>query len=357
MQFSRFDARHAGADGVGSRGDDVDGGGVPFYVIGHRGSPCKEVENTIPSLERAVADGANSLEFDLCITQDGIVVVWHDWDPDEDICMARCNGLEPDVKFCPRVPDDKRYRRHVNKLTFHEFIDNYGYGEKESDCSRVDACIPTFDETIRWAVERPQIRLVFLDVKIPNDQPQEVPRLMTQVKEVLDRYQPRFRIVYETMQPRVLEAMRRFDPSAACTLDRGPIPGIILRPSRFGAVRDAIRFGNPFATVERPNKMTFTPWGTYKRVVRHDLELLRRHNRSGAGTPIEGLICYTVNNEDELRTLVEMGVGGIQTDKPELLAAIVRSMGHERAAQKVRAAHGASSRAVATGNPAGVFRR
>ena len=36
---------------------------APFLVIGHRGSPCFEVENTMASFRRAVErEGANGLE-------------------------------------------------------------------------------------------------------------------------------------------------------------------------------------------------------------------------------------------------------------------------------------------------------
>jgi glycerophosphoryl diester phosphodiesterase len=48
----------------------------PFLVIGHRGAPCFEVENTLASFRRAVEqDGANRLEFDLCFTRDEQLVL------------------------------------------------------------------------------------------------------------------------------------------------------------------------------------------------------------------------------------------------------------------------------------------
>ncbi len=54
----------------------------PFLVIGHRGSPAEEVENTIPSFERALNENANGLEMDICLTKDNIPIIYHDWDPD-----------------------------------------------------------------------------------------------------------------------------------------------------------------------------------------------------------------------------------------------------------------------------------
>lgn len=49
-----------------------------FFKVGHRGTRGKMPENTIPSMTRAIADGANTIEFDVHITKDGQVVVYHD---------------------------------------------------------------------------------------------------------------------------------------------------------------------------------------------------------------------------------------------------------------------------------------
>src|SRR5688572_4203370 len=56
-----------------------------FIVIGHRGAAGLEVENTIPSFQRALDEGANAIELDFVMTKDGHVVVWHDWSPNDPI--------------------------------------------------------------------------------------------------------------------------------------------------------------------------------------------------------------------------------------------------------------------------------
>lgn len=48
------------------------------YVIGHRGSPHSELENTLASFDRAEADGADGIELDVRLTSDGEAVVFHD---------------------------------------------------------------------------------------------------------------------------------------------------------------------------------------------------------------------------------------------------------------------------------------
>jgi len=64
-----------------------------FLGCGHRGSPVNEPEITIPSLERALREGANSLEVDICATKDKEVILWHDWNPDELVALIRENGF------------------------------------------------------------------------------------------------------------------------------------------------------------------------------------------------------------------------------------------------------------------------
>ncbi|MBC7896042.1 MAG: hypothetical protein H7066_11565 [Cytophagaceae bacterium] len=49
-------------------------------VFGHRGTPVKAPENTLPSFQGAVDLGVHGLEFDVRLTRDGEVVVIHDAD-------------------------------------------------------------------------------------------------------------------------------------------------------------------------------------------------------------------------------------------------------------------------------------
>src|SRR5262249_31196147 len=48
------------------------------WVIAHRGSSHAAVENTLPAFERAIADGADFVEFDVQLSADGVPVVFHD---------------------------------------------------------------------------------------------------------------------------------------------------------------------------------------------------------------------------------------------------------------------------------------
>ena len=47
-------------------------------IIGHRGAAAHAPENTLVSFERALADGADGIEFDVRLAKDGVAVVIHD---------------------------------------------------------------------------------------------------------------------------------------------------------------------------------------------------------------------------------------------------------------------------------------
>lgn len=49
-----------------------------MIIIGHRGAAGMEPENTIPSIEAAVRQGVDMIEFDLRVTTDRHLVVFHD---------------------------------------------------------------------------------------------------------------------------------------------------------------------------------------------------------------------------------------------------------------------------------------
>ncbi len=49
-----------------------------FYKVGHRGTRGLMPENTIPAMIRGLQESANTIEFDVHITKDGQVLVYHD---------------------------------------------------------------------------------------------------------------------------------------------------------------------------------------------------------------------------------------------------------------------------------------
>ncbi len=83
-------------------------------VQGHRGCRGHLPENTLPAFARALELGVNTLELDVAVTRDGVVVVHHD------------RGLNPAIA---RGPDGRWVTRAtpINHMTFAE-LQRYDIG-------------------------------------------------------------------------------------------------------------------------------------------------------------------------------------------------------------------------------------
>jgi len=63
-----------------------------FLILGHRGSPYKERENSVASFEAALAAGADGFETDLRLLADGKAVLYHDDDFGDDPVESRSSS-------------------------------------------------------------------------------------------------------------------------------------------------------------------------------------------------------------------------------------------------------------------------
>ncbi|MAJ45495.1 MAG: hypothetical protein CMF96_12240 [Candidatus Marinimicrobia bacterium] len=85
-----------------------------FLIFGHRGAPHFAPENTVVSFKKAIEMGVNSIELDVLLTNDGQVVVFHDYD------LERLGGR------CDKIID-LNYNEIKNIDISHNWSDVYGF--------------------------------------------------------------------------------------------------------------------------------------------------------------------------------------------------------------------------------------
>lgn len=113
-----------------------------FLNVGHRGARGLMPENTIPSFKKAIEVGANTLEFDVHITKDNQVVIYHD------------NSFTPSYTTKPDGSEIKNSER--KELTFYQMdysdIKEFIIGEKFytsfPDQKRLKSYAPLLSEMI-----------------------------------------------------------------------------------------------------------------------------------------------------------------------------------------------------------------
>jgi glycerophosphoryl diester phosphodiesterase len=129
-------------------------------VIGHRGNRAHAPENTLESLLQAVALGADALEFDLRLSRDGQLVMFHDatlerttdgQGPLAQRTLAELKALDAGARFTPDGGRSFPWRgRGVCVASFDEVIDGL---PRDLPCI-IELKTPAATEPLRQAVRR-----------------------------------------------------------------------------------------------------------------------------------------------------------------------------------------------------------
>lgn len=276
-----------------------------FLVVGHHGAPNLAPENTIPSYAAAVAVGANAIETDFCITQDGIVVALHDCDPDDPIALARQAGGEGYV-WLPAVPAlDSPWRRPIAQLTLPELRTYYGY--RRADGSReLDAVIPTLTEVLDWCGSEPDLRAVYLDLKFGSNESAAAVQVM---RELWAAWQSQgglqtIQFYFLTVHGEIVDALKRErEVSGADALH------VVWDFETPGALPATVKAGLSDVSVGLTPSFT---WYSYKREIA-DIVQAREKGE------IDSVLAWTFDRERQLAELLYYSVDGVITNDPATL--------------------------------------
>ncbi len=112
-------------------------------VQGHRGCRGLMPENTLDAFKKAIALGVHTIELDVAVSKDNIVVVSH------EPFMSRTKCLDPNGLEIPEI-DDKKY--NLYQMTFDE-IKQFDCGSKFhpkfTEQYKIKTYKPALDEVIR----------------------------------------------------------------------------------------------------------------------------------------------------------------------------------------------------------------
>jgi len=91
-------------------------------IIGHRGSPTLITENTLSSFQKAIDQGADGIEFDIRLSKDNQIVVFHDADlkrlsnRDERICDISLTEIQSVELYKQEGQQEDTYIPALNDL-------------------------------------------------------------------------------------------------------------------------------------------------------------------------------------------------------------------------------------------------
>ncbi len=253
-------------------------------VIAHRGASGTAPENTRVAFEKAVEEGADILEMDVHATRDGHIVVMHDpavcrttsgSGPIPALTLKELKTLDAGHRFTPDEGETFPYRgKGITVPTLREVIElfpavpfNIEVKENETDNERAVA-------DLLAEMGHAEITLLAAEGDI----------MMERIRPVADGFPTNFC---------GSEALEFFQRANQDDWDDYTPPGSALQiPEEYGGV--------PLL----------------------EPDLIESAHRLGVEVHI-----WTINEEADMRRLLEMGVDGIMTDFPGRLAEVIRSMG------------------------------
>jgi glycerophosphoryl diester phosphodiesterase len=294
----------------------------PFDLEAHRGGRALRPENTLPSFANALSMGVDTLELDMGVTRDGVIVVSHE------------RGLNPDLA---RAPDGKYISSGVPyvKLTLAE-VKTYDVGQIRpgSDYAarfpdqlaipgtRVPTLAEVFD-LVRRSGNR-HVRLN-IETKIDPTHPEESldpQSFVTTVLSLLRREHFTDRVMIESFDWRTLLLVQKQAPeipTVYLTQVQQPEENIYLdKSSPWTAGFDPMKYGGSVPRAVR------AAGGKIWSPLYEDVTASSIAEAHGLGLPV---IVWTVNDPKDMSRLIDMGVDGIISDRPDLLRTVAASKG------------------------------
>lgn len=268
-----------------------------FYKEGHRGTRGLMPENTIPSMKKAIEDGANFIEVDIQISQDRKVMVAHDPHINRQISLLP-NGEE--------IPEQD-VRKYLLHQMPYDSIRKFDVGSKYHpdfpQQKKIKAYIPLFGELIdsveQFTKENGHAPVIYnIEVKARPDQDgvfQPVPsELIDLVMEVVKSKDIGNRFYVQSFDVRQIQEVH----------------------NRYPGVATGFLTGNKELSLEENLKnIGFTPDIYSPQYQLATKELIEKCHQQGMK-----FVPWTVNKLEDMKELKAMGVDGIITDYPNLFA-------------------------------------
>ncbi len=255
------------------------------WLVAHRGGSALAPENTLAAFERAAALGADAIETDVRLTADGVVVTFHDED------TARLLGA-------PGTVEDRAFAALAALDAGHGFSPD---GGRTFPLRGAGLAVPSLAETLaRWPALRFNV-----DAKTDDARLAEALARVVRDARAEDRVcVGSFSDAQAARLGALLPGCARFLPQRAATCH-------VLAAK---AGQDGAACPGGFDLADLPHRMDGL-------VVVDAAVVAYFHAR---GIPVH---VWTVDDEAEMRALLALGVDGLVTDRPDVLARVLGRVG------------------------------
>jgi glycerophosphoryl diester phosphodiesterase len=298
---------------------------TPFDLQGHRGARGLAPENTLAAFARALSLGVTTLELDLGVTADGVVVVTHDPELNADLTRdAQGRWLERSGPPVVQLTYDRLRTYDVGRLRA-----GTPYAARYPDQAAADGQrIPRLADVFALVAKAGNSAVRF-NVETKSDPRRKTPTLTPEpfveaVVRAIRDHDMEARTSIQSFDWRTLRHAQKIAPEIALVCltvqrpgDDNVQAGQPGAPATLGGL-DVDDFGGSVpklvkaagCAVWSPNALDLAP------------EAVAEAHRLGLS-----VIPWTINDPKHMEAFIAQGVDGIITDRPDLLRQVLQARG------------------------------
>lgn len=299
-------------------------GVLAFDLQGHRGARGLLPENTLPAFERALALGVTTLELDIAITRDGVLVIHHDTTLNPDTTRdASGEWLAQRGPALHSLTWAQLQAYDVGRLKPGSDYGRRYPAQQSMDGTRIPRLADLFDLVKRSGNDKVRFAI---ETKLTPDRPEETPEpepfAQAVVEEIRKAGMAR-RSSILSFDWRTLQVVQRIAPE---------IPTVYLSAQQrwldnIAADRsEGSRWtaGLQFREHGSVPRMIRAAGGAYWSVYFGDLDAEKVKEARSLGLKV---LVWTVNDPAIMTRVIDYGVDGLITDRPDLASEVLQQRG------------------------------
>lgn len=313
--------------------------GLPagFDLQAHRGGRDARPENTLEAFAYAMAIGVTTLEMDMQMTADGVIVIRHN--KEIPWYMAKnswgrflVTDEQPDIRFW-KLDDLKQFDLGtMSPDAPYGYWDAHGKRQKQTAGARLCTLEEVFRLVRAWGNDEIFLNIETKSYPYPSNPVNPDPAAwVRKFYDLVKRYGMEERVFLQSFDWRTLVEMKRLDPRVPTVALTANQPSWNTEgeegdyqwahrkdPSPWMAGLDIKQFGGSIVKAAHAIKAdVLSPYHTeVTRAVIAEAHALGMR-----------VVPFTVNDPERMRELIRMGVDGIITDRPATLRKVCLELG------------------------------
>jgi len=259
-------------------------------VHGHRGARWSRPENTLPAFQFAIESGANTLELDMHVTSDDIVVITHDPYLNPKLCVDKDGKTIPDNLLVHKMTLAQLQTYDCGKLQNPKFPTQQPV--PKTPIPTLDALFTTVEKSKLPAAKKIRFNI---ETKSEAEHPEYTPepeKFVHLFLSVVKTHRMMNRVILQSFDYRTLKIARKLAPK---------LPLSVLVEYRPGNTESLVKL------MKDNDAQILSP--DYSWLTDDDIKAIHEMKAK--------VIPWTVNDESDWKRLIKFGVDGLITDNPK----------------------------------------